>query len=409
MTDLVIDKFSGCTVVRRNTQCLLGERDEEEFPELEGLLKEFVNPSDENPMKASEFLQRVDVRELEEKLRTYYRREPAYPLRGLLSSIAHRKLLKIPWFTRYENYLRTHPDEAVQLGFRERNGVVEVPDHETFRQLEKERLKPAGLNELVRGLVRLVIAAGKRLGLNIGASVGQDSTPLQAKAKDEEAEYNGHYEKRMYKAHVVTDTNHDIPLGECTTPGLDYDGHFLQCNLQKVEQCGAEVEDVYGDQHYGTYENYAFVHCGLDARAHFRLAVDDEYNSSGELGELRRVYQTFWEDADFKPNASDDEVIQFLYGHGETERVGALYRNHAVQEREECPEGFAESLYPRTKCEGSNGHWKENLDFEHSFKKKGLVNAAIHVSATCFAVLLVALTRLQHGVTTGLTRLAGLN
>lgn len=409
MTAIAIDKSSERTIVRRNTQCLLGERDEEEFPELERLLKEFVNPSDENPMKASEFLQHADTRELEDLLRKYYKREPDYQLRALLKSMVHRRLLKIPWFTRYEKYLATHPDEAVQLGFREKNGTVEIPDHETFRQLEKERLKPAGLNELVCGIVKLVITGGKRLGLNIGSRVGQDSTPLQAKAKDEQAAYNGHYKKHMYKAHVITDLEHDIPLGDCTTPGLDYDGHFLQCNLQKIKQCGAEVKDVYGDQHYGTYDNYALVQFELGARAHFRLAVDDAHNSSGELDELRRIHQTFWSAADFEANADDDKIIRFLYAHGEKERVGAFYRNRAVREREECPDGFAESLYPRTKCEGLNGHWKEQLDFEHSFKKKGLVNAAVHVSATSFAVLLVVLTRLQHGVTTGLTRLTGLN
>ena len=160
MTNLITDKFTG-GIIRRNTQSLIGERDEEEFPELEGLLKEFTNPSDDNPMRASKFLQHADTRELEHVLRKYYKREPDYPLHGLLNSIVHRRLLKIPWFTQYEKYLETHLEDAIQLGFREKKGTVKIPNHETFRQLEKERLKPAGLNELVCEIVRPVTDSGK--------------------------------------------------------------------------------------------------------------------------------------------------------------------------------------------------------------------------------------------------------
>jgi len=405
MTNLFTDKLSG-GVVRHNTQCMLGDCDEEELPELERLSRVFVNPSSENPMKASEFLQFLDARELVRVLRTFYKREPEYPLIALLKSLVYKRLMKIKWFTTYEKHLNEHPNEAVQLGFRKINGVVQVPNHETFRQLENERLGPEGYRKLRLKLVEQVIATAKNLGLVIGENVGVDSTPLEAKAKDNEAAYNDHYKKHMYKSHVLVDLETFLPLAACTTIGTAYDGHSFQSLVREAVACGARPERAYGDQHYGTYENYAFVNCELKAKARFRLAVDDSHNEDGELAQLRRVYQTFWRDPDFKENANDEEMLQFLYHHGEQKQVGAVFRNLAVSEREECPDGFFHSLYPRSACEGSNSIWKEQLDFEHSFKKKGLKNAAIHTTGTAFAVLLVALTRLQHGITNGLARVA---
>jgi len=63
-----------------------------------------------------------------------------FPRRAMFKGMVFRKAKKIKYYTRTEDYLNDHPEEAIELGFNiDRNGNVEIPDHETLRHFEKIR------------------------------------------------------------------------------------------------------------------------------------------------------------------------------------------------------------------------------------------------------------------------------
>ena len=61
---------------------------------------------------------------------------------------------------------------------------------------------------------------------------------------------------------------------------------------------------------------------------------------------------------------------------------------------------------PRYKSEGVHGHIKENMMFDVFMDGRGMRYAEKHVNMMIISLLAVALTRVQHGILDGLTRIA---
>jgi hypothetical protein len=104
-----------------------------------------------------------------------------------------------------------------------------------------------------------------------------DSTPLEGMFGDEDAEYNGHYELSMYKVHQATCLETGLSLVKIVSRANDYDGDYLIPMIKRLHQLGIVVDEVIGDQHYRTFNNYAklSVEHGIDT--HFNLSKNDTY------------------------------------------------------------------------------------------------------------------------------------
>jgi len=145
--------------------------------------EEFVDATSECSVRASKFLEGLDLGPVMPELNRYYsvpEGKERYPRRAMFKCMIFRKIKGIKYYTKTENYLNDYPDEALELGFKVgRDGNVEVPDHETLRHFEKVRLGNEGMDGIMELLCVKVVEAGDKLGLSIGEKTGTDSTPIE--------------------------------------------------------------------------------------------------------------------------------------------------------------------------------------------------------------------------------------
>jgi hypothetical protein len=77
------------------------------------------------------------------------------------------------------------------------------------------------------------------------------------------------------------------------------------------------------------------------------------YNPKGSEKEIKRLYQKHWEDPDFKVDPNMKYMLNFLSDHGETEAVGAYYRNIRMKKADKDPQIIAKECGERSgKTEG---------------------------------------------------------
>jgi transposase len=79
-----------------------------------------------------------------------------------------------------------------------------------------------------------------------------------------------------------------------------------------------------------------------------------------------------------------------------------------MESYEADPKNYLKKYHRRSRSESTNSHLKEKLDLERGIPK-GKQKAEQHVRLCVLARNLVALNRLQHGVTENLTSLAYLS
>lgn len=60
-----------------------------------------------------------------------------------------------------------------------------------------------------------------------------------------------------------------------------YDGNYLIPLLEKIRSLSFDFQEVYGDNHYGTFENWAKVPILFNARCFFALAEDAVFREDG--------------------------------------------------------------------------------------------------------------------------------
>ncbi len=161
--------------------------------------EKFVDATKERSVRASKFLEGLNLDPIMPELNKHYsvpEGKEDYPRRAMLKTMIWRKNKKIKYYTRTENYLNDHPDEAIELGFNiDMNGDALVPDHETLRHFEKIRLGNEAMDALMELFCIKAVGEGDKLGLRIGENTGTDSTPI-ATPNDPAGTYNGHYKKR---------------------------------------------------------------------------------------------------------------------------------------------------------------------------------------------------------------------
>jgi hypothetical protein len=383
---------------------------------------EFTDATCENSIRTSKFLKELNLDPIMPELNKHYsvsEGDEDYPRRAMLKTMVCRKIMKIRYYTRTQNYLKDHPDEAIELGFNiDVNGNVLVPDHETLRHFEKIRLGNEGMDALMELFCIKVVGTGNKLGLKIGEKTGTDSTPIQTH-NDHDGTYNGHYKKEMVKAHITSDYDHNLPLAKQLCGGTDDDNQYLESMLRKTAVSAKEnMDETWFDGGYNSIKNIALAHVEFDLICHYhidqnwRRNVTYEHNFDGKTytytpeQEINYLYRKYWKEPDYKKDASFEYMTMYLVKRGIYEPVAMYFRNPYVAKYEECPDAVLDMYHMRNISEGVNSYMKNNLGLETHVNGKGIQNIDIHVTQCCIALLAVALTRLQHGIKENLSSVA---
>ncbi len=122
--------------------------------------------------------------------------------------------------------------------------------------------------------------------------------------------------------------------------------------------------------------------------------------------EINYLYQKYWNELDYKKDASLEDMMQYLVKEGIHEPVAMYFRNPYVQKYEKCPDAVLDVYHMRKHSEGVNSYMKVNLGLETHINRKGMRNIGLHVTQCCIVLLAVDLTRLQHGIVENLSSVA---
>jgi hypothetical protein len=374
-------------------------------------LHEFVNPSDELPMKASAFLSCLDLSAIlpvfAEKYvdnDRHYRHDP----QAMFKALILRRLLGLRWHTDLERYFKGHPDEVRAIGFNNPNGRRMIPNHCTFTHFER-RIGIEGMREILDILVVQIRTELKRMGVELGSNVAIDSTPIQGKQNDPDTEFNPYYRKKGYKVHGVYDLDFQLPVALEFTKINDGDAPHLPPLLDKLHTLGMDPKEVYADGAYASYENLAYVATNCKGKAHFNFRSDAKENKMGTLDAVKRLYKKQWKSEDYDPNAPFDKILEFLQNKGFTEEVGAYYWNQYLREWQDSRDSTKKAYNRRAAIEAFHGHMKQQMLLEKFMDARGIERAERHVLMSYIAILAVALCRLQHGVTESLSNVKCFN
>lgn len=384
--------------------------------------EEFVDATSENSVRTSRFLEGFNLDPIMPELNKHYsvkEGEETYPRRAMFRAMVWKKTKKIRYYTRAENHLRDHPDEAIELGFNiDSDDNAVVPDHETLRHFEKIRLGNEGMDALMELFCIKVVGYGKKLGLKIGERTGTDSTPIEI-PNDPDGTYNGHYKKKMVKMHITSDYDHNIPLAKQVCGGTDDDNQYLEGMLKKTAISAKEnMDETWYDGGYNSNKNIALAHVDLGLTCHYHIDQDwrrnvtYEHNFGGKTyiytpeQEINYLYRKYWNEPEYKKDASLEYMMKYLIKKEVYEPVAMHFRNPYVAAYEECPDGVLDVYHQRNHSEGINSYMKENLGLETKINGKRMKNIDLHVTECCIVMLTAALTRLQHGITKNISSVA---
>ena len=384
--------------------------------------EQFTDATRNHSVRASIFFEGLDLDPIMPELNKYYsvkEGEEKYPRRAMFKTMVWRKTKKIKYYTRTENHLNNHSNEAIELGFNiDQNGNVIIPDHETLRHFEKIRLGNERMNSIMELFCIKVVGIGDKLGLKIGEKTGTDSTPIEI-SHDPAGTYNGYYKKKMVKAHITEDYDHNIPLAKKVCGGTDNDNQYLEGMLRDTSVSAKKnMRETWFDGGYTENKNIAVAHVDFGLICHYHIDLDWRRNVTYKHSlngktytynpeqEINYLYRKYWKNPDYKKDALLEDMMRYLIKKGIYEPVAMHFRNPYLQEYEECPDGVLDIYHMRNHNEGVNSYMKDNLGLETNRNGKGMKNIDLHVTQCCIVLLAVALTRLQHGIKDNLSSVA---
>lgn len=362
----------------------------------------FRDVGPENPGSIYIFLSHLVLGFAAEFLRALYEREPKYPPEAMVRALLIMNIKKMKFYTELWRELQVKPDYAQQIGFKTNDdGVLELPSPKTFWHFDHIRMG-ARWAEFFTLMRNECVKSGESLGLHFGQKVIEDATPIEALPGDSEAEYNQHYKKFGYKLDTITDLEHDVPLS-MRVFGINGDeSKYTIPHLSEMRAAGIRTTDIWFDGGYDDYSNLAW--CGVNGvHTHHPIHENWVHNPAGEEENIRKLYQKYWKDADFKRNADLDYILRFLLSHEEVEAVGAYYRNKELERYNKDQVAYLDDYHRRNRQEGHHGYWKEHLEVESRMRVKGQAKVEQYLTRNLCSILAVALCRLQHGVKTDLT------
>lgn len=244
------------------------------------------------------------------------------------------------------------------------------------------------------------------LGITFGQRVTHDATAVAARGRDAEAQYNDYYKFAGYKADLLLDKPTGLPVVKTTLDLTDAEGNHMVPVWERARALGLPLDGGRIDGGYTSFQNLAYA-AVFWVEVYCKITETWVVHPEASLAALREKYASYWQHSDYVPSPGLRKLVTFLVERGEDELVGKWYRNSILRMYEEAPGEYLDVYHERNTSESGNGHLKNDLDLAWGWRGKGKRSFDLHSSLCCISLLVVALTRVQHGVTTNLGSLQG--
>ncbi len=295
------------------------------------------------------------------------------------------------------NDILTHPALWKRMGFKE------LPNYEQLRYFIRAKLEPI-IEHVSDKVVEIIVALLKENRqtatprTRLFENCGEDAVDIQARETDKEAEYSGYYRHSGYKVDIMTDLEHGLPLRGRFIGINANEGEELRRHLELLKGFGSLPEALWVDGKYPTYKNIAMAYIEFNVRLKFRIQKDWTFNEKGTESAIKKRYQSYRKHDSFKSGATLNEMLHFLYKVEDYEYVGAYFRNIQMEHAVDDMDDFMHTYLKRNRCESFNSFLKEHLDLERMVPK-GKKKVKFHIALCLLAIQVVALARVQHGIT----------
>jgi hypothetical protein len=430
-------------------------------PDFERTMEDIIKillPSQKTPIPAATILGQMDLDFLEPVLLKNYKKKPHYPPVTIFRGIMLQKKKELSW-RGLKRYLYAYPEEAWQLGFINEDGNIEIPSYERFRTFAYHCVD---WDEIRDAIVMEFQPIAKKHGIIFGSRSTEDATMVETVENDHDGKYNGHYKKTGLKEDIITCLTTRLPILNETIGGTDCEGQILITKFEHLNELGIHIKDHWIDGTYATLENIAVAQTMFGTTLHYQVQEGWVVREDGTAEYIKKLYQQFWKERDFKPGASLNEMMVFLVRRGrniveqgrllqkaalsegawgnnirpkrgrpstlersaqerffESERiinegmrllepVGAYYRNIVMEWAQKNPDAMKKDKGKRQLSESINNHLKNDLGLQKNLRVKGRKKVHTHISMGCVFLLLVGLHKMRHGVTTDLASLIGI-
>lgn len=363
----------------------------------------FVNPSKNAKMMFEDFLYFFDPDLFIPILQRAYKDQhhDKHPLDAIIKTLAYFKFKRYKFVIDLHNDFISKPDLYSKLGF------FEIPGYSTLCDILKNRFTNKIIDELYEEMVVITSQMLSTFGIILGKKAGIDSMPYEALRWDKEAKFHLHYKLKMYKFHRIVCFTTGLVTAKNVSSSKSYDGRYLLPLLSKSEKNGAPISELWADNHYCSNEQLAKLFVNYGIIGHFRLRKTDRFRKDASLEEVKRWYQKFWEDPEFKINAELSDMAKILVKNGKAKIVGAYIKNKMLQDYLMGPCMYIKTLRKRNIIEGNGGVQKRKKQIENA-EVRGRKNVDKHLTMHLITDFIITLTRLQHGITTKLTSREGL-
>lgn len=377
----------------------------EERHGIANILGGFQDPDPEHPVDAGEFLARLDTRDLAARVWRRYSKpqQVRWDPEGMLRVVLYFGIKGYQHLTQAWRDLQHRPELAWSFG------LEGVPPYKTLWHFVHKRLGLDGVRELFSRLVELVVSEGRARGLPLGEVVSLDSMPIETSIRDRRAQYNPHYEVRGYKAHNVVDSEYGVPLDFKLTILNHNEGLELPDALRRARARGCPIDDVLADTAYNSQSNFGMVCQELRARFWTRFPKPSAIDLKGEVERLWNRYERCWKDDGYEPGVSFERRLEYLYRKGGHHRldVGRYHRNETFRVLISDPERYEEMYNRRVLVEGHQGYWKQHVGMT-KLEGRSMEFIDVRIIVRLMGILVVALTRLQNGIRSGLCETVGI-
>lgn len=371
---------------------------------------DFTNPSKDNPVRVQDILKCLDLSEIIPIVEDFYI-EPThfrFSPEAVLRTIIYWKLKGYKFLSQVFNDLLTDPTLADTLGF----GAI--PDYNQLYHFFNYRLDRIKVKKLFDAFLKSILKESESLGVPIGFEVMTDSCPLQAKPKDQDATYNGHYKMFGYKLHSIRCALTGVPLDFHVSTITEYDGYILPPLLLRLRMNKIEPSKIYMDGAYATFENISRLKLFWnDIEIKCNIAKDWKIHRDANESQIFKVYNQLWNIPLFvpKPDFEYQQLLLLMTNDDENtakhDLVGQYYRNQIMKEFYINPKEYLDDYHIRNRIESRHGSEKL-LSNIGNINGKGIEKFTIHVGMHLVSTMALALCRLQNGVTKGLVNLGGL-
>ena len=256
-------------------------------------------------------------------------------------------------------------------------------------------------------MLKEIIRLGDDQGLNIAQELIIDSTPIEKKNMDQ-ATYNPKYDMKCVKYHNLRCAQTGIPLDYHVSHGTEYDGNMFVPLIYRLKTIqGVKPIRVFGDGHYSSGKNM------MQLREYFGVEVicniADNWIIKGEadIKALKRSYQKFWKEDDFKMDANIEHIKWYLIMHEKTEVLENYYHNQVLRSFQRNPDKYMSMLKVRSSIEHGHGLEKKHTELKN-IQASDLDTFEIHLGMHVISRLTLALMRLQNGISENLLNLGGI-